>query len=807
MARTHRASGRAWPRDPLTEVRIPRGSVWMDARGTQSVEHSERGIARYIGEQANKVVELDAGAVGAIEYDPDLPLPASLESLSGSGVLRPRAVKRPSGVPEPSIFHVMSPFELFGSLETIWPSWARSGQIRMVATLYDLIPLIFPESYLDPDPTMSAVYRARLGLLRGAHQLLTISQATADDAMEHLGIPEERITVIDCGVSNRLSELAPDRRTAASILGAEVDGLRDGFLLYVGGHDWRKNLEGAIDAFGRLRESTRRAHQLVIVCKMAESRREELRAHARSLGVADEDLLFTGFVTDSVLSALYRSCGLFIFPSLYEGAGLPVLEAMSCGAPVAASNNASIPEILGDLEATFDPADPSGIATCIERVLADDAELDRLRERSRRRVELYTWKRVAERTLEGYERALDIPIVSDGSRRSRKRLAVITPWPPVPSGVANHSRHLVEELRFHAEVDVVTTGGNGAPDSSLPGVRIWDEGQFEWVQGLRDYDRLLYVLGSSPFHTHVYDALMERPGAVLIHDVRLLGLYFFLGAERRFTDGDWLQKKLSRLYGDRVPDSELRRAWQEDVYTRHGIYMTQEVQARADTILLHSRYQDDVLRAEAPAADTPHAIVPHGIPPAGATNGRADGAGPLIVTYGVVSMASKRMDMLLTAFRELAAELPSAHLAIVGAIDDADRETIEAAAARSGLASRVTVRGSVGTDEYWATLGKADLAVQLRTGSNGGEASGAVCDCIAARVPTIVSDIGWFAEVPEPVVLRVPADGDAATLRRRMAEAITSDALRDRIGSAQDAYAAENSYSRVAERYAEVLEL
>ncbi|HSD22922.1 MAG TPA: glycosyltransferase, partial [Solirubrobacterales bacterium] len=106
----------------------------------------------------------------------------------------------------------------------------------------------------------------------------------------------------------------------------------------------------------------------------------------------------------------YRACELFIFPSLYEGAGLPILEAMSCGAPVVASGTSAIPELLGDPAATFDPADPADIARCISEVLASPATLEALRRSSRAQVALHTWERVAKRTVEGYERALELPL-------------------------------------------------------------------------------------------------------------------------------------------------------------------------------------------------------------------------------------------------------------------------------------------------------------------------------------------------------------------------------------------------------------
>ena len=152
----------------------------------------------------------------------------------------------------------------------------------------------------------------------------------------------------------------------------------------------------------------RDAHQLVIACNLAPAPQvqpPDLRSSTSES--SRRNLVLTGFVPDRELAALYRACELFVFPSLYEGAGLPILEAMTCGAPVAASGTSAIPELLGDLEATFDPADPADIARCVREVLDSPAMLDALRERSTEQVALYTWERVARRTIEGYERALE----------------------------------------------------------------------------------------------------------------------------------------------------------------------------------------------------------------------------------------------------------------------------------------------------------------------------------------------------------------------------------------------------------------
>ena len=384
------------------------GSVWLDARGTQSAAHGERGIARYIAEQINALTRVRPELELHIGLDPDLPVPPSLEAVAAEGRVRPHGPESAGVDPPPSIYHVMSPFEAGLDLDEVWPGWARSQQLRTVVTLYDLIPLVMRDQYLTDSNwgAWGTAWLARLGLIRSGDHLLTISQRTADDAIEHLGIPRERITVIDSGTSWQLSERAPTVESARELLRGEVKRLRPGFLLYVGGGDPRKNLEGAIEGYALLPEAIRREHQLAIVCDLTLARRAQLLAYARRLGIRLRDLVLPGFVSDDVLAALYRGCGLFIFPSLYEGAGLPVLEAMACGAPVVASATSSIPEILGDLEGTFDPSDSEDIARCIAEVLADPAALDALRARSAQRPRLFTWERVAALTVEGYERAL-----------------------------------------------------------------------------------------------------------------------------------------------------------------------------------------------------------------------------------------------------------------------------------------------------------------------------------------------------------------------------------------------------------------
>jgi glycosyltransferase involved in cell wall biosynthesis len=368
----------------------------------------------------------------------------------------------------------------------------------------------------------------------------------------------------------------------------------------------------------------------------------------------------------------------------------------------------------------------------------------------------------------------------------------------------------VEELRTHADVDVIAPAPeNGTVyDRSLDGVGLFTSSEFDWLQGLRDYDRILYTLGGSPYHVHAFEALMRKPGAVLAHDVRLLGLYEAVQHQRHSRDPAWLLDRLREMYGNRVSDWELRHVWAPQVYVGKGIFMTREVQEHAEQLIVHSEHQRDILRMEAPEGAPEAQLVPHGIPVPDAPP-RSDAAahpGPTIVTLGIVSSVAKQMPLLLAGFAEVAAAVPDARLQVVGEIADSEREHLTAALVELGIERSVELHGRAEREEYWGVLQSADLAVQLRSGFNAG-ASGAVSDCIAARVPVIVTGIGWSTELPPDVVINVPEGSSAHRLADEIRRAISDDRLRAAVRTAQDAYADDTTFARVAERYAEVLAL
>lgn len=353
-----------------------RAGASIDLHGAQNPDYADRGIARQVAEHVRALQAVaDRPLVPVVS--PHLPLTPQLEAL---GPLH-RAPAEP--VPPPALHHVPSPLEWGFPLDGVWPVWAREPGVPLVVTLHDLIPLVLPDDYLGL-PWEWVAFRARLALVTAADHVLAISQQTADDARRLLGA--EDVTVIDAGVSMAF----PPRRPAP-------------FVFSVGGADPRKNLERLVRGWAAAGEASRAGRRLVITCTLPPDREAALQAVAREAGVAIE---LTGHVDDRRLAELYATCELFVFPSLYEGSGLPVLEAMAAGAPVVTARTSTGPELVGSEDGTFDPYDERAIGAAIADALTTPGRLEALTRRSAERAPRFTWERTARLALEGYDRAL-----------------------------------------------------------------------------------------------------------------------------------------------------------------------------------------------------------------------------------------------------------------------------------------------------------------------------------------------------------------------------------------------------------------
>jgi glycosyltransferase involved in cell wall biosynthesis len=281
-------------------------------------------------------------------------------------------------------------------LARIWPRRLRSQPL--VVTLHDLIPALFPTKNM-PDAGVRRAYWARLELARHADRVLNVSRATARDAVRLLGLRPEKMAVTGGGVSEDFQPPA-SLDAARAALRQLRPSLDSEYVLFTGGMDYRKNTVGLLTAYAALPRELRERFALVVVGRLGfDDPLGPFRTHAESLGISDR-LVLTGRVSDEELVLLYQASSLFVFPSHYEGFGLPVVEAFACGAPAIVGRNSSLVELVDADEALFDSSDPTSIRTALRRALTDE----RLRERLRRPDirERFKWSRIAELTVEAY---------------------------------------------------------------------------------------------------------------------------------------------------------------------------------------------------------------------------------------------------------------------------------------------------------------------------------------------------------------------------------------------------------------------
>ena len=292
----------------------------------------------------------------------------------------------------PWVLHRERP-DVFHAPHYVMPPAVRC---RSIVTIHDCIHLMFPQ-YL---PSRAAYVYARAAMwvaTHRSHRVLTVSEASKRDILHFFNIPPEKIVVVHNAIDERFGVSPAEEATA---LVRERYQLDHRFVLYVGNIKPHKNLVRVVEAFSGLRKRGFDDLTLLIIgdeiSKLPALRRA---VHSHKL---HKHVRFLGHLPDDTLAILYRLAAVFVFPSLYEGFGLPPLEAMACGAPVVTSNVSSLPEVTGDAAVLVDPYDVGSIADGIARVLSDPALREDMRVKGMARAREFSWERSVARTREIY---------------------------------------------------------------------------------------------------------------------------------------------------------------------------------------------------------------------------------------------------------------------------------------------------------------------------------------------------------------------------------------------------------------------
>jgi glycosyltransferase involved in cell wall biosynthesis len=285
--------------------------------------------------------------------------------------------------------------DVFHAPHYILPSGVRA---HSVVTIHDCIHLMFPQ-YLRNRAAYTYARVAMWSAARRSDCILTVSQASKRDILHFFAVPPEKIEVIYNAIDEQFW-VEPNAEAVARV--RERYQLDQRFVLYVGNIKPHKNLVRLIEAFAALRHGELDDLKLLIIGDEI-SKLPALRRAVHSLKL-HKHVRFLGYQPDDTLAILYRLAAVFVFPSLYEGFGLPPLEAMASGTPVVTSNVSSLPEVTGDAAVLVDPHDTSSIEHGMRRVLTDPALAASMRQSGLQRAREFSWERSVRRTLEVYQK-------------------------------------------------------------------------------------------------------------------------------------------------------------------------------------------------------------------------------------------------------------------------------------------------------------------------------------------------------------------------------------------------------------------
>ncbi|ADR34772.1 glycosyl transferase group 1 [Sulfuricurvum kujiense DSM 16994] len=625
-----------------------------------------------------------------------------------------------------------------------------------VVILYDLIPLVMRDVYLN-DPRMEAWYFERLALLKKADVILSISEHSKSDAVRLLEINPKKIITIGCDVEGTFAEKNITQERKEAVL--KQYGIDNRFIMYTGGIDKRKNIEGIIEAYALLPKITKETCQLLIVCSVNEEQKREISAYVQKLAVAKECVIMSGYVSDDVLMELYNLCDLFVFASLYEGFGMPILEAMRCGAPVIGSNNSSIKEIIEISEALFDPRDAQEMCDKMEKGLYDEAFRAQLRENSLVQSQKYRIETCAAKSIlackEAVSSAKKVPGCKNITAATKEKLAYISPLPGEKTGIADYSAELLFEMLKHYDVTVITDQAHYEKKRVPEGLIV--QGSEWFLKNHSLFARSVYHFGNSHFHAYMFGLLEKCPGIVVSHDFYMSGAIGWLdhygGIPGAYPASLYYSHGYKALLRQKENPKEC--GWEYPC--------NKEILDMSVGVITHSAYQKDLGETfYGTGYSRDWEVVPHlrvlkeGVAKRAArTKLGIEMDAFVICSFGFMGVHKLNEKALEGFLQSSLAENPRCKLVFVGAkSDDAYSANIVQRIKQSTARERITITGFVDNEAYEDYLEAMDIAVQLRTKSRG-ETSGTVLDVMAHKKATILNAHGTMNDYGEDVCVKL----------------------------------------------------
>jgi glycosyltransferase involved in cell wall biosynthesis len=796
--------------------------IAIDIQALQAEGSRERGVGRYTFHALKKILELDPANKYILVANANLSLP-NVDCLRSHHLINlsyPRDNNKISETISTStllagkidIFHIASPMELYDHntyAPYVIPQFGRSFPFKVTCTCYDLIPYIYPDRYLS-DPFAKQLYHYRLQNIREADHIFAISESTRQDIVRLLGVSHNGVSNVGAGVDQLFTAPLSDKQRSRwrRYLRGKF-GIGNNFLFCMGGDDWRKRMEDLIRAFSELNSSLIKKYQLVISCKLMPQRQRHYFNITREYGV-EKRVIFTNFVSNDELLALYSLCSLFVFPSEYEGFGIPVAEAMACGAPIITTNSSSLPEVLGDAGVAVEPGSYAHLSSAIGRVLLDEQLRAELSLRGVERAKRFSWDKVAMKMLNMFKKIGPADSGSfnfrrlDNSIEMKPRMALFSPVNPMKSGISDYTEELLPYLLEHFQIDLyLDSNYKPTNESVLQRCHWYDHSVFARQIAEKKYAAVLYQLGNSSYHAYMIDYILKYGGIITLHDYAMGGVINWLSSVLPHSSPNRLGliEELIYNYGKAHAQDIFRRIKCGEIHphelSSEGIFLNKRFFDRSIGLIVTSRHAYEMARKNFP--DYPIeclTYIPIGVPflpiptkeqirkirrqlgiPARAL---------VIASFGIIA-SPKRATSTIKAFAKLLEINRQALLFFVGECQRDYREPIQLIK-KLRLEEKIRITGHIDFKSFYDYMRACDIVVNLNYPSQGGMSS-TLLRSLSLGKPTVVSNGGPYAEFPDEVVLKVKYGlDDEDDVSKKLLLLACNEQIRERVGKSAYAY-------------------
>jgi len=685
--------------------------------------------------------------------------------------------------------HFTSPFMFDIELPEV-----SNTKVKKSYLLFDLIPLAMKDQFYSKWPSkLQKDYDMRCKKLQQADQILTISEASKEDAVKFLSIDSGKIEVVYASTNEELytSDYTGDEE---DLLRSELS-IDSPYVYALTGYDARKNNEGMMEAFAALSDPNL---TLVISGIKQQNERDELLKVASKLNLEQNQLLFLGHVSEDLLLALYKKCEVFVFPSLYEGFGLPVLEAMRCGVPVITTTSSSLPEVAGQGAVLVDPFDSQALSDQLRILLDSEEEREKLKLRGIEQASKFSWERTAELSLSAFEKELPRSITSSGLA-IKPALAFFSPLNPQQSGISDYSEDLIPFLSQYFELTIVTNGFQPA-HPALKKYAVLDYSTEP--HKLEELPLRLYHMGNNSLHKWIYKALEDYPGHVLLHDFNLSGFFihsYFLEGDKDelFHQLNYTHREDGKMAADELrdqgiyPDSQRFPLFGKVIDLSTGVFV--HSQWLKDQIELYPGYNGSVK------------VIPHGFIQPPAIN-KTEVRKKVGINLGTIAIGifgniipNKRIHLILSAFARLQKTHPNTMLYLVGHCTADMRSELNNWIKENGIKKSVLLHESPEIEDFNDFISAVDICINLRFPTMG-ETSGTLIRAIGYGIPCLVSNLGSYQEYPDDFVWKVDVDYyEEDLLLSYLIELCSNRLLRIRMGNIAIDYVEKNySYDKAS---------